>query len=103
MCLAVPGKILSIEEPESGLRQGEVSFGGIRRTVCLVCTPDAMTGDYVLVHVGFAIATVDEEEARGLLEELQRLGDLEELAFTGAGGAARPPGTADDTRGGDTR
>ncbi len=93
MCLAVPGKILSIEEPESGLRQGEVSFGGIRRTVCLVCTPEAVAGDYVLVHVGFAIATVDEAEARDLLEELRRLGDLEELAFTGAGGAAQPPGT----------
>jgi hydrogenase expression/formation protein HypC len=77
MCLAIPGRILNIEEPEGGLRQGEVSFGGIRRGVCLVCTPEAKVGDYVLVHVGFAISTVDEAEAVRLLDDLRRLGDLE--------------------------
>ena len=93
MCLAIPGRILSIDEPEGGLRQGEVSFGGIRRGVCLVCTPEARVGDYVLVHVGFAISTVDEEEAVHLLEELRRLGDLErevEGAMVGPPGAAAP-------------
>lgn len=103
MCLAIPGQILSIDEPEGGLRQGEVSFGGIRRGVCLVCTPEARVGDYVLVHVGFAISTVDEEEAVHLLEELKRLGDLERevegavTAPSGAGATALPGGDAGGT------
>jgi hydrogenase expression/formation protein HypC len=68
MCLAIPGKILSIEETkESIFRTGIVSFDGIRKEINLAMVPEASTDDYVLVHVGVAINTIDEEEALRLL------------------------------------
>ena len=80
MCLAVPGKIVTIvEESNLGLRRGKVDFGGIRKEVCLDYTPEAGLGDYVLVHVGFALATVDEQEALHVFEALRQLDQLEEL------------------------
>lgn len=80
MCLAVPGKIVTIvEESNLGLRRGKVDFGGIRKEVCLDYTPEAGLGDYVLVHVGFALATVDEQEALRVFEALRQLDQLEEL------------------------
>jgi hydrogenase expression/formation protein HypC len=80
MCLAVPGKIVTIvEESNLGLRRGKVDFGGIRKEVCLDYTPEAGLGDYVLVHVGFALATVDELEALHVFEALRQLDQLEEL------------------------
>jgi len=80
MCLAVPGKIVSINEEENlGLRCGKVDFGGIRKEVCLAYTPEARIGDYVLVHVGFALTVVDEQEAQRVFETLQQLEQLEEL------------------------
>lgn len=80
MCLAVPGKILTIlEEANLGLRRGKVDFCGIRKEVCLDYTPDARVGDYVLVHVGFALTTVDEQEAQRVFEALRQLDQLEEL------------------------
>jgi hydrogenase expression/formation protein HypC len=80
MCLAVPGKIASIiEEQNLGLRRGKVDFGGIRKEVCLDYTPEARVGDYVLVHVGFALTVVDEEEAQRVFEALRELDQLEEL------------------------
>ena len=79
MCLAIPGKVL--EEFESrGLRMARVQFGGIVREASLDYVPDAMVGDYVLVHVGFAISTVDAAEAERtykLLEEMDQLTELE--------------------------
>ncbi len=79
MCLTVPGKIVTILVEENlGLRRGEVDFGGIRREVCLDYTPEARAGDYVLVHVGFALTVVDEEEAQRALEALRQLDQLEE-------------------------
>ncbi len=72
MCLAVPAKILHIEGHEA-----EVDFGGIRRTVSVQLLPQARVGDYVLVHTGFAIGLVDEEEALETLELLRQMGDLE--------------------------
>jgi hydrogenase expression/formation protein HypC len=74
MCLAIPGKVLSVEEGEGGLLLGTVSFSGIRRQVCLSCTPEARVGDYVLVHAGFAINRVDEAEAGKIFELLESLG-----------------------------
>ena len=62
------------------LRSGRVSFGGIVKPVNLACVPEANAGDYVLVHVGFAISVVDEEEARQTLEYLRQMGELNELA-----------------------
>jgi hydrogenase expression/formation protein HypC len=80
MCLAVPGKIVSIlEEKNLGLRRGKVDFGGIRKEVCLDYTPEACVGDYVLVHVGFALTVVDEHEAHRVFEALRHLDQLEEL------------------------
>jgi hydrogenase expression/formation protein HypC len=80
MCLAVPGKIVSIfEEGNLGLRRGKVDFGGIGKEVCLDYTPDARVGDYVLVHVGFALTVVDELEAQRVFEALRQLNQLDEL------------------------
>ncbi|HTR25231.1 MAG TPA: HypC/HybG/HupF family hydrogenase formation chaperone [Terriglobales bacterium] len=80
MCLAVPGKIVTIFEEENlGLRRGKVDFSGIRKEVCLDYTPDARVGDYVLVHVGFALTIVDEREAQRVFEALRQLDQLEEL------------------------
>lgn len=80
MCLAVPGKIVTIVVEEFlGLRRGKVDFGGIRKEICLDYTPDAKVGDYVLVHVGFALSIIDEDEAARVFEALESLGQLEEL------------------------
>jgi hydrogenase expression/formation protein HypC len=80
MCLAIPGKLLDVQINPEGVRMGRASFGGIVKQVCLEYTPDATQGDYVLVHVGFALSKVDEEEAARtyrLLDELKQLGELE--------------------------
>jgi hydrogenase expression/formation protein HypC len=80
MCLAVPGKIVSVVvEKYFGLRSGKVDFGGIRKEICLDYTPEAQVGDYVLVHVGFALSIIDELEAEKVFEALRQLDLLEEL------------------------
>jgi hydrogenase expression/formation protein HypC len=79
MCLAVPGKIVSIEDTDSLLRSGKVNFGGIIKQINLAYVPEAKIGDYVLVHVGFAISTVDEAEAQQVFEYLQQLDEFAEL------------------------
>ena len=80
MCLAVPGKIVKIaEESNLGSRRGKVDFGGIRKEVCRDYTPEASVGDYVLVHVGFALAVIDEQEATRVFEALEELDQLDEL------------------------
>ena len=76
MCLAIPGKILS-SESSNGMRLGKVQFGAITRSVCLDFVPEAVLGDYVIVHVGFAISVVDREEAERSYELLQSMGLLE--------------------------
>ena len=89
MCLAVPGKVLEIERDAQGVRMAKANFGGIVKTVCLEYTPEIVPGDYVLVHVGFALSKVDEEEAArtyAILKEMDQLSELEadepELAAT---------------------
>ena len=77
MCLAVPGKLLDTEEI-NGIRLGRVQFGGITRQACLDFVPEAQPGDYVLVHVGFAISRMDAEEARRTYELLEEIGAIEE-------------------------
>jgi len=79
MCLAVPGKIESIEGTDPIFRSGKVNFGGILKNINLAYVPDAKVGDYVLVHVGFAISTIDEAEAREVFEYLRQIGELAEL------------------------
>lgn len=70
MCLAVPGQVLSVEGDDPLTRQGRVSFAGLVKVVNLAYAPEAETGDYVLVHAGFAIAVIDEEEAQRTLAYL---------------------------------
>ncbi|MFJ8632409.1 HypC/HybG/HupF family hydrogenase formation chaperone [Streptomyces sp. NPDC093568] len=72
MCLGIPGRILETHD-DSGLRMATVDFGGVRREVCLSCTPEADVGSYVIVHVGFAIAQVDEAEAQRTLGVLRAM------------------------------
>lgn len=79
MCLAVPGRILSIDGDDPLLRAGRVDFAGIVKRVNLSYVPEAHVGDYVLVHVGFAISTVDEAEARQVFSYLSQMGELDEL------------------------
>jgi hydrogenase expression/formation protein HypC len=76
MCLAIPGKITAIADDGGLLRMGTVDFGGVTREVCLAYVPDAMVGTYVIVHVGFAISQLDEEEAQETLRLLREMGDL---------------------------
>lgn len=79
MCLGVPGKIIAIEDNPLGMTMGKVSFSGIVKEVCLAYTPDAQVGDYVVVHVGFAISKVDEEEAMEVFRYLEEMEELAEL------------------------
>src|SRR5262245_3571897 len=80
MCLAIPGKVLQIDLDEQGVRIGKTNFGGIVKQVCLEYTPEVQCGDYVLVHVGFALGRVDNAEAERtykLLEEMNQLSELD--------------------------
>lgn len=79
MCLGVPGKVLRVDPSEIGMTMGQVSFGGIVKDVCLAYTPDVQPGDYVLVHVGFAISKLDEQHALDVFETLKEMGELEGL------------------------
>ncbi|RPF30855.1 HypC/HybG/HupF family hydrogenase formation chaperone [Streptomyces sp. TLI_185] len=72
MCLGIPGRVVEIHD-DAGLRMATVDFGGIRREVCLSCTPEADVGSYVIVHVGFAITLVDEAEAGRTLDVLRAM------------------------------
>lgn len=77
MCLGVPGKIVEIEEND-GLKMAKVDFGGIFREACLDYVPEAQVGDYCVIHVGFAISLVSEEEALETLELLKDISNIEE-------------------------
>jgi len=80
MCLAIPGKLIEITTDPAGVKMGRANFGGIVKQVCLEYTPEVEAGDYVLVHVGFALSKVDENEAARtyqLLEEMKQLGELD--------------------------
>ncbi len=79
MCLGVPGKVISIEPNELGMNMGRVSFAGIVKEVCLAYTPEAEVGDYVVVHVGFAISRIDEDEAAKVFEYLKEIDELDVL------------------------
>ena len=79
MCLGVPGRIVDIEPDDLGMAMGTVSFGGVRKKICLAYVPEAEVGEYVIVHVGFAISKIDESEAQQVFEALRQMGELEEL------------------------
>ncbi len=96
MCLGIPGKVIEVREV-NGLPMGRVDFGGVRKEACLAYVPEVKPGDYVIIHVGFAISHVDEEEALKTLEILSSMGDLlaQELATMGPGMEA-PAVVSDD-------
>ncbi len=89
MCLAIPGRILSIGGDDPLLRTGRIDFGGAVKDINLAYTPEAQPGDYVLVHVGFAMTVIDEAEARRVLETLREVAGLADAAAQ-----APPPGYA---------
>jgi hydrogenase expression/formation protein HypC len=79
MCLAIPGKIVSVSGEDPLERMGKIDFGGILKEASLAYVPEAVVGDYVIVHVGFALSKVDEAEAQKVFEYLKRMGELGEL------------------------
>jgi hydrogenase expression/formation protein HypC len=78
MCLAVPGKVLSVEGEDPAFRSARVDFCGVRKTVSLAFTPEVQPGDFVLVHVGFALNRIDEEQAAQTYQYLLQIGALSE-------------------------
>lgn len=96
MCLAIPGKVLEIQQDTQGVRMGRTNFGGVVKQVCLEYTPEVQCGDYVLVHVGFALSKVDEAEAKRTyeaLEAMKQLGELDTPEFE-ARDATQPGGSS---------
>ena len=91
MCLAVPGRIVRMENRDDTL-MAEVDFGDVRKDVCLEYIPDAVVGEYVVVHVGFAIQRLDETSARQTLQNFERMGILEEEFGDGFTLAAKQAG-----------
>ena len=81
MCLGVPGKVVRVDENPLGMTMGRVNFAGITKDVCLAYVPGVRVGDYVVVHVGFAISIVDEEEAAQTFRYLEAMDELGELAI----------------------
>lgn len=77
MCLGVPGRIVEVYEAD-GLKMGKIDFGGVQREACLEYVPDARVGEYTIIHVGFAISRLSEEEAKASLDILRQIADLEE-------------------------
>ncbi|MFJ7996384.1 HypC/HybG/HupF family hydrogenase formation chaperone [Streptomyces sp. NPDC096310] len=96
MCLAVPGRVLRTVEVDDAL-MAEVDFGGVRKEVCLQYVPDAAVGEYVVVHVGFAIQRLDEKSAQETLANFEKLGLLEEEFGDGFELAARQRGAVEGT------
>ena len=93
MCLAIPGKVEGITGSDPITRMGRINFGGVIKEASLAYLPDVRIGEYVLVHVGFALSKIDEEEAKKVFQYLEQIGELSELAEaqfpTGAKGADR--------------
>lgn len=100
MCLAIPGKVLEIDRATQPT-MGTVSFGGIQKRVCIEWVPEVKVGDYVLVHVGFALHTIDEQEALETLKLLAEMGDLAEELSQEHPKAA--PGSRDEKGGDDSQ
>ncbi len=79
MCLAIPGKVISISGDDALTRMGRIDFSGVIKQASLAYVPEVVVGDYVIVHVGFALSKVDEEEAQKVFEYLKQMGELGEL------------------------
>ena len=100
MCLGIPGRVTEIHD-EAGLAMGKVDFGGVRKDTCLAYLPDIAPGDYVIVHVGFAISKVDEAEALKTLEILATMGVIEPELMTMGPGMAEPAVVSDEAPAGE--
>ena len=83
MCLAIPGKVESITGDDLITRMGRINFGGVIKEACLAYVPEVNVGDYVIVHVGFALSKVDEDEAQKVFEYLTQMQELDELKEAG--------------------
>jgi len=83
MCLAIPGKIETINGDDDITRMGRINFGGVIKEVSLAYVPEAKLGDYVIVHAGFALSKVDEDEAQKVFGYLKQIGELDELKESG--------------------
>jgi hydrogenase expression/formation protein HypC len=94
MCLAVPGRIASISGDEPLSRVGKIDYGGVLKEASLAYVPEAQVGDYVIVHVGFALSRVDPEEANKVFEYLSEMQQLAELEEEGKANAGANPGNA---------
>src|SRR3974390_2096927 len=94
MCLAIPGKITSISGDDPLMRTGQVDFGGILKEVSLAYVPEAQLGDYVIVHVGFALSRVDEAEAQQVFDYLRQMEELSDLEEARAGVSPAQPGAS---------
>jgi len=81
MCLAVPGKIVSIDESNPDLKMAKINFGGVLKEICIQWLPEVKIGEYVLAHVGFALNKIDEKDAEDTLKILREMGDLNEAEF----------------------
>ena len=79
MCLAIPGKVVSISGDDPLTRMGRIDFSGVVKQASLAYVPEVNIGDYVIVHVGFALSKVDEEEAQKVFQYLKQIGELDEL------------------------
>lgn len=79
MCLAIPGKVESITGDDPMSRMGRINFSGVLKEACLAYVPEVKVGDYVIVHVGFALSKVDEDEAQKVFEYLKEMDELAEL------------------------
>jgi hydrogenase expression/formation protein HypC len=86
MCLGVPGQVLEIIESPVGMTMGKVSFGGVVKEICLAYLPETKVGDYVLVHVGFALSRIDEDEAAEVFRLVQEMGELSDIGTPPPGG-----------------
>lgn len=95
MCLGVPGKVVEVLESPVGMTMGRVSFSGITKEVCLAYVPDVQVGEWVVVHVGFAISRIDEDEATRVFEFLDEMNELDELAIPQPGEAGGGASAAD--------
>ena len=92
MCLGIPGRVTRVSEGAAGLLMGTVDFAGVTKEVCLACLPETKVGDWVIVHVGFAISRVDEAEAQEVFRTLREMGEIEGgAALPGEDGAPDPP------------
>lgn len=79
MCLGIPGQVKELYDGDGDFRFAKVDFGGVAREVCMSCVPDAEVGDYVIVHVGFALNKIDADEAQRVFDYLDEIGELSEL------------------------